>query len=137
MPWLTVANGLRFLLPIIIVAALFWFVDDRGFQRGKIKGKEAAEHNCKIEKRTMTDASTKYQQDNRYLRIQLANAKRMYEGSCVPVSTTGGHSGNASTGDKLSGKNVEPVRAEALIDFAGDCEAVRLQLEAARSWLKQ
>lgn len=85
---------------------------------------------CRKDKQLTTEASNAFQSNIADLNRQLNTLKRVRQqtpgsAACVPVAGTSGRSDGTAIGAKYAQPN--GVDANALYDFAGECEQYRLQ----------
>ncbi len=97
--------------------------------------KAAALEECNKAQAITRKVSHDYQIKLDVLNTRIAVARRMYSGRCIAIQShaAAGYDA-ASAGKELSGGNAG-ASAEGLIDLAGRCERVRLQLISCQSFV--
>lgn len=90
---------------------------------------------CNQAQETTRKVSHEYQIQLGSLNSKLSAAQRLHNGKCVAVTLTPatGHDA-APAGKELSGRDAG-IAAGALIDIAGRCEKVRLQLKSCQQFI--
>lgn len=128
--WLWNNRKLVAVLATVGALAFFvWLADSRGRDlsslRDDLKAQEAATKNCIREGEISYETSEKYQERIAGLDNQLRALRLQYRGACVPVQAPGGLDATPAPG-KLPGPH--GLNAEALLEFAADCERERLKV---------
>lgn len=125
-------NHKKLIAVLAAVGALgyyIWLADSRGKDladlREDLKVQEAATKNCIREGEISYEVSEEYQGRIAGLDRQLRALRLHYSATCVPVEAPGGPYATPAPG-KLPGPH--GINAEALLEFAADCERERLKV---------
>lgn len=93
------------------------------------------QNNCKKVQAITEGVSNDYHKKIINLNASLVALKRVQPSRCVPLSTANATRGNNDSNTPSINAGQDGVTSEALIDFAGDAERYRLQLNACQAFI--
>jgi hypothetical protein len=132
-------RSLVVIVALSILAAAGWgLADSRGKDitaLGKdLKAQEKATADCETERDISYETSEKYQDQLSNLDRKLRALRVQYSTACIKIEAPGGSNATTAPG-KLSGQN--GITAEALLDFAGQCERERIKVIGLQEYSKR